>query len=105
VRVTVLGAGSWGTTVAFAGGGRNPTVLWARSPDLAAEIDEKHVNASYLPGFDLPEQLHATADLEEAVAEAEPTRRRRCCIGCIQSDRGAGPPRRDQTGRASSASR
>src|SRR5438270_715933 len=29
MRVTVLGAGSWGTTVASLGAGRNPTLLWA----------------------------------------------------------------------------
>src|SRR5581483_2926090 len=71
MRVTVLGAGSWGTTVAALSAGRNPTTLWARNPDVAAAVNEKHENPSYLAGFPLPESLRATSDLEEAVARAE----------------------------------
>jgi glycerol-3-phosphate dehydrogenase (NAD(P)+) len=71
MRVTVLGAGSWGTTVASLSAGRNPTTLWARNPDLAAAVNEKHENPSYLPGFTLPESLRATSDLEEAVSAVE----------------------------------
>src|SRR5256714_507992 len=71
MRVTVLGAGSWGTTVASLSAGRNPTTLWARNPDLAAAVNEKHENPSYLPGFELPESLRATSDLEEAASTAE----------------------------------
>src|ERR1044072_3262560 len=71
MRVTVLGAGSWGTTVASLSAGRNPTMLWARNPDLVAAVNEKHENPSYLPGFTLPDGLRATSDLEEAASGAE----------------------------------
>jgi glycerol-3-phosphate dehydrogenase (NAD(P)+) len=73
MRVVVLGAGSWGTTVAslVSGRGRHPTVLWARNPDVAEEIDKLHTNCSYLAGFELAPGLLATADLEEAVSQAE----------------------------------
>jgi len=71
MRVTVLGAGSWGTTVASLSAGRNPTILWARNPDLATAINEKHENPSYLSGFPLPEGLRGTSDLEEAASSAE----------------------------------
>jgi glycerol-3-phosphate dehydrogenase (NAD(P)+) len=71
MRVTVLGAGSWGTTVATLVSGRNPTTLWARSPEVAREIRDRHTNATYLPGFSLPDSLHATADIEEAVSGAD----------------------------------
>src|SRR5919106_895988 len=71
MRVTVLGAGSWGTTVASLSAGRNPTTLWARNPDLATAVNEKHENPSYLPGFTLPENLRATSDVEEAVSSTE----------------------------------
>jgi glycerol-3-phosphate dehydrogenase (NAD(P)+) len=71
MRVTVLGAGSWGTTVASLSAGRNPTLLWARDDDLAAAVNEKHENPDYLAGFALPETLRATSDLEEAVSAAE----------------------------------
>ena len=71
MRVAVLGAGSWGTTVAALAAARNETTLWARGPDVASEIREKHTNTGYLPGFELPEQLSATSDMEEAVRDAD----------------------------------
>jgi glycerol-3-phosphate dehydrogenase (NAD(P)+) len=71
VNVTVLGAGSWGTTVATITAKRNPTTLWARDPEVAREIDERHSNPRYLEGFVLPETLRSTSDLEEAVSGAD----------------------------------
>jgi glycerol-3-phosphate dehydrogenase (NAD(P)+) len=71
MRVTVLGAGSWGTTVATLAARRNPTVLWARSAELASEVNNEHVNSTYLAGFRLPDQLRATSDLGEAVSSAD----------------------------------
>jgi glycerol-3-phosphate dehydrogenase (NAD(P)+) len=38
---------------------------------VAAAVNEKHENPSYLPGFRLPEALRATGDLEEATSDAE----------------------------------
>ena len=68
MNVTVLGAGSWGTTVAAGASRRNDTVLWARSTETVADINTNHANSAYLAGYDLPRNLRATADLEEAVA-------------------------------------
>ena len=70
-RIAVIGAGSWGTTVANLAAERVDTVLWARRPELAAEINETRRNSRYLPELALPKRLHATADLEEAVTSAE----------------------------------
>ena len=71
MRVVVLGAGSWGTTVAALASARNQTTLWCRRSELAAAINSTHENATYLGGFALPESLRATSDIEEAVAGAE----------------------------------
>ncbi len=71
MHVTVLGAGSWGTTVASLAAGHNNTVLWARNPELAKTINEDHENPTYLSGFALPPRLQATSDLEEALRGAE----------------------------------
>jgi glycerol-3-phosphate dehydrogenase (NAD(P)+) len=71
MRVTVLGSGSWGTTVAALLTRHNDTVLWARSAQVAAEVTERHRNEQYLPGFGLPPGLRATADLADAVRDAE----------------------------------
>lgn len=71
MRVAVLGAGSWGTTVATLTNRNAPTILWARRPELAEEIERERENSRYLPGVRLPRSLRATADLEEALAGAD----------------------------------
>src|SRR5215204_5968168 len=71
MQVTVLGAGSWGTTMASLVSARHLTMIWARSPEVAEEIDGRHTNEAYLPGFTLPEQLIASDDLEKATRHAE----------------------------------
>ena len=71
MRITVLGAGSWGTTVASLVAPRHETVLWARNADVAKAINVDHANAAYLPGFDLPPELSATSSLEDAACEAD----------------------------------
>lgn len=72
VQVAVMGAGSWGTTVAkvFADSG-NPATLWARREEVAEEINTQHSNSSYLEGIRLPEALSATSDPQEALAGAD----------------------------------
>jgi glycerol-3-phosphate dehydrogenase (NAD(P)+) len=54
IRVAVIGAGSWGTTVAALASRNAPTVLWARRPELAVEIARDHRNSEYLADFELP---------------------------------------------------
>jgi glycerol-3-phosphate dehydrogenase (NAD(P)+) len=71
MRVAVIGAGSWGTSVAALAAARTETVLWARRAELADEISTSHTNPVYLPDTPLPPDLHATADLEEALAGAD----------------------------------
>ena len=71
MQVSVLGGGSWGSSVASLLAGRHDTLLWARDPAVAAEVDERHTNESYLAGIRLHDQLRATADLERAVSHAE----------------------------------
>jgi glycerol-3-phosphate dehydrogenase (NAD(P)+) len=66
--VSVLGAGNWGTTIAHLIGLNGfPVKLWARNPELAAEIDQQHTNTQYLPGLTLSDNIQATSDLAEAV--------------------------------------
>ena len=71
MRIAVLGAGSWGTTVASLLAGHNDCTVWARDPELAREIYERDANSRYLPGFALPSSLKATADLEKAVHDID----------------------------------
>ncbi len=71
-RLAVIGAGAWGTALAIvaqrAGTG---AILWARDPEVAAAINERHQNPYYLPGVALDPAIAATADLESAVATAD----------------------------------
>lgn len=71
MRVTVLGAGSWGTTVASLAARNNPTTLWARDPLVADEVNAEHTNSRYLDGFGLPRRLEATSDLQQACSQAD----------------------------------
>jgi glycerol-3-phosphate dehydrogenase (NAD(P)+) len=67
-RITVLGAGSWGTAFAkvLADSGRDVT-MWARRDEVAKEIREQHTNAGYLPDVRLPGRIRATAEPAEAL--------------------------------------
>jgi glycerol-3-phosphate dehydrogenase (NAD(P)+) len=71
-RAAVLGAGSWGTAFAkvLVDAG-NEVMLWARRPELAAQINEEHRNDGYLPGIDLPPALVATHDAAAATDGAD----------------------------------
>lgn len=71
-RVAVLGAGSWGTTFAkVLGDAGRDVVLWARRPEVAASINERHTNPDYLAGIVLPPGVTATTDPAAALAGAD----------------------------------
>lgn len=69
MRMAVIGAGSWGTTVASLVAERSDVTLWARRPDLAEAINAGE-NPDYLPGVELP-PIRATSDLAEALGGAQ----------------------------------
>ena len=71
MRVTVIGAGSWGTTVASIVAAQAPTTLWARRPELAGQIAREHRNPDYLDDHELHADLRATSDLAEALDGAD----------------------------------
>lgn len=68
----VIGAGSWGTALAKLLADQGiATRLWARRQELAEDIRGHEENRRYLPGFELPGTLTATADIDAALAGAE----------------------------------
>jgi glycerol-3-phosphate dehydrogenase (NAD(P)+) len=72
VRAAVLGAGSFGTCLSMLLAERGFDVaLWARNPEIANAINRYRRNPGYLSEFSLPEGIHATASLEDAVAGRE----------------------------------
>jgi glycerol-3-phosphate dehydrogenase (NAD(P)+) len=71
VQITVLGAGSWGTTVASLAAANASTTVWARDDEVADEIETHHRNSRYLPDLDLHPELRATSALEVAAGRAD----------------------------------
>ncbi|MDH4145214.1 MAG: NAD(P)-dependent glycerol-3-phosphate dehydrogenase [Acidimicrobiia bacterium] len=71
LRVTVLGGGSWGSTVAHLCAHNTPTTLWARDPATVAAVNDEHRNPRYLGEGALHERLRATNDFAAAVAGAD----------------------------------
>jgi glycerol-3-phosphate dehydrogenase (NAD(P)+) len=65
--IAVIGAGSWGTTLASLAARSVETTRWARRSDIADAINSQNENPDYLPGHKLPEGLTATSDLHAAV--------------------------------------
>lgn len=73
MKITVLGAGAWGTALAASLSARHghEVVLWARSPDQAAELRASRSNSRYLPGITLPDALSFSADLPSVLNDAD----------------------------------
>jgi glycerol-3-phosphate dehydrogenase (NAD(P)+) len=67
-NVAVIGAGSWGTALAIslAKGGHHVS-LWARREDAARLMSEERHNPTYLPDAIIPDSVHVTHDLAEAI--------------------------------------
>ena len=70
MKVSVLGAGAWGTALAASIAPRHDTLLWARDARQAEAIARTRRNERYLPGVGLPTALRVGADLEAALAAA-----------------------------------
>lgn len=69
--ISVIGGGSWGTTIAhlIAQNGF-PVRLWMRDPEQVRILNENHRNPRYLADLDLDPRLLATTSLAEAAQAA-----------------------------------
>jgi len=64
--IGIIGAGAWGTALAQAmASDGSEVLLWAREPQLVAEINERRTNSLFLPGASLAQSIRATGDLAE----------------------------------------
>jgi len=70
-KVTVIGAGAWGTTMAqVLSDCGNDVLLWGRNPEIVAEINTLHTNKKYIGEHVLPKELSATDDINLAFAHS-----------------------------------
>jgi glycerol-3-phosphate dehydrogenase (NAD(P)+) len=70
MKISVLGAGGWGTTLAILlhYNGHNVT-LWEYKKSYAKELIKKRVNTDYLPGIKIPKEILITHDIEESTED------------------------------------
>lgn len=69
--IAVIGAGSWGTTLAHLLSSKGFEIaLWVYEKDLSEEIRQTRINSVYLPDIELPDNIHVTGSLEEALKKA-----------------------------------
>jgi glycerol-3-phosphate dehydrogenase (NAD(P)+) len=68
IRLSVLGAGSWGTTLALLLDGKGyRTVLWEYFPELAERLRADRENRRFLPGVAIPDSIMITSEIDEAL--------------------------------------
>jgi len=70
MRISVLGAGAWGTALASHAAQSHDVVLWGRDATLVAQMAAGHVNEAYLPGMALHAALRFEANLQAALDHA-----------------------------------
>ena len=72
MNIAVLGAGSWGTTLAVLLAKKGHEVrLWAHRPEFAATLSAERENRRYLKGIHFPEKLEIAPHLQDLVSGSE----------------------------------
>jgi len=71
LKVGLLGAGSWGTTVASLTSKNAETIIWARDKNTVNEINSFSTNEKYLPKAKLHKSLRASNSIKETVENAD----------------------------------
>jgi len=71
MKITLLGAGAWGTALSIAFAGKHELTLWSREDDVAADLETTRENHRFFPGYKLPESVLVSTDFAAAVSDAE----------------------------------
>jgi NAD-dependent glycerol-3-phosphate dehydrogenase len=72
MKATVLGGGSFGTSLALVLASKGADVMvWVRSAEQARSVNETRENAKYLPGVKIPDNIQWTTDVVESVVDSE----------------------------------
>lgn len=73
IKISVIGAGSWGTTIARELAHKEEVLpwLWVYEKEVLEEIKKYRQNVRYLAGVTLPEKLQCSLSLKEVIEDAE----------------------------------
>ncbi|MEH0165334.1 NAD(P)H-dependent glycerol-3-phosphate dehydrogenase [Roseateles microcysteis] len=71
MKITVFGAGAWGTALAIQAAARHEVMLWAREEAAVSAMRASRCNTRYLPEAPLPAGLQLTSDFDAALAFGE----------------------------------
>jgi glycerol-3-phosphate dehydrogenase (NAD(P)+) len=71
MRISVLGAGAWGTALGLAFAARHSVTLWSHAASEIAALKADGENRQFLPGFPFPATLHVEGDLSAALQGAD----------------------------------
>ncbi len=71
-KIAVVGAGSWGTTLACLLGNKGyDTHLWAFEKETVDSIENKRENVQYLSGIEIPQTVKPSNSLKEVILDAD----------------------------------
>ncbi|WP_313951183.1 NAD(P)H-dependent glycerol-3-phosphate dehydrogenase [Accumulibacter sp.] len=71
MKLTVLGAGAWGSALAIAFSASHTVTLWAREPEVRRGLRDDRENPRFLQGQRFPDALLIGEEFETAVAGAD----------------------------------
>ncbi len=63
-KITILGDGGWGTTMAILLSKGHDVTLWGAFPEYTALLKKERVNHKFLPGIKIPDTVHLTSEIE-----------------------------------------
>lgn len=71
-KITILGAGNWGLTIALLLARKEKRVtIWGRNEKFISEISRTRANSRYLPGISLPDEIEFTSNFAEAISDKD----------------------------------
>lgn len=71
-KISIIGAGSWGTAIAASVARNGNTVfMWARNKEFCDSFNREHINQKYLPNHILPNNIIASNSMEEVCENAD----------------------------------
>ena len=71
-KITVIGDGGWGTTLAMILNQKgNSVTIWGVFPDYIETMKSKRENVKFLPGIKISEEIALTSDLATAVRDTD----------------------------------